>query len=496
MWWGERGGGSRGSSSSALLVLLQADALSLGWLAPASATQAARWRLVQVPIQAGPAAPLPDDALATGAWRRQALREACRAAAGLLGQAGAEALPAGLGMVVLAAPPWLNEVVMPWTDALLHAGPAQDQARAELQAQGWTPAADDELRIDPRPGLGQARAVLQVPAWLTQALQGLAQGLGLRWLGVQSLVAVAARWAARQPALAGPAASPWLGLWSGGLLRLLARDGTPALVGAEWVDDALPAGQAPDAPAVRVARLWQRACLRYPALAAGILPPLLSLDGQAPASAASSGPVLHWVRWPGSGQDRTALDRALLQEALRAGAAALAPAAPAAMLARRLAVAASLMGAIVLAWQALLYQQALQTSRLPAPLAPVLAEVPPSKAELAESRAVNAAVGRINLALLPLLRALQPPPDIPVTLLGLDFASATALGGDGDALAGPPAAPVKLDVEAPAALDMTRYLAYLGSRPGLGGVQLTRHEPDPAAPGAGYRFHVEMAWLP
>ena len=493
MWWAERGSGG----SNAVLVVLQAQALSLGWLAPASATQAARWQTVQVPILAGLAAPLPEDALATGAWRRQALREACRGAAGLLGPAaGGEALPAGLRMVVLAAPPWLNEVVMPWTDAMLHEGSAQDQARAELQAQGWTPGADDELRIDPRPGLGQARAVLQVPAWLTQALQGLAQGLGLRWLGVQSLVAVAARWAARQPALAGTAASPWLGLWSGGLLRLVARDGTPALVGAEWVDDALPAGPAPDAPAVRVARLWQRACLRYPALQAGALPPLLSLDAEAPTSAAGSGPALHWLRWPGSGQDRAALDRALLQEALRAGAATLPPAAPVAVLGRRLAVAAGLMGAILLGGQAVQYQQALQAWRLPAPQAPAVVDAPPGKAELAESRAVNSAVGRINLAPLPLLRALQPPPDIHVTLLGLDLASAAPLGGESDALAGPPPAPVKLDVEARAALDMTRYLAYLGSRPGLGGVQLMRHEPDTAVLATGYRFHVEMTWLP
>ena len=492
MWWGERSGGR-----SALLLMLHADALSLGWLAPASSTQAARWRSVQVPIQAGRAPPLPAEALATGAWRREALREACWAVAGLLGQTpSAMALPAGLRMVVLAAPPWLNEVVMPWTDSLLHEGPAQDQARAELLAHGWTPGVDDELRIDPRPGLGQTRVVLQVPAWLTQELQALAQTLGLRWQGLQSLVAVAARWAARQPGMVGQAASPWLGLWSGGLLRLVSRDGTPALVGAEWVDDALPAGPAPDAPALRVARLWQRACLRYPALQAGALPPLLSLDAAPPSTAASTGPAVHWVRWPGSGQDRAALDRALLQQALRAGAAAPTPAAPAALLARRLVLAGSLLGAIGLAWQAVQYHQAVQQLRMPAPLVATIAAEPPGKAELAELRVVNAAVGRINLAPLPLLRALQPPPDIHVTLLGLDLTSATARVRETEALAGPAATPVKLDVEARAALDMTRYLAYLGSRPGLGGVQLMRHELDTAALASGYRFHVEMTWQP
>ena len=491
MWWGERSAG-RG----ALLVMLQADGLSLGWLAPASSTQAACWRTLQVPVQAGLAAPVPEAALATGAWRRQALSEACRAAAGLLGQThGAEALPTGLRMVVLAAPPWLNEVVMPWSDALLHEGPAQDQARAELLAQGWTPGVDDELRIDPRPGLGQARAMLRVPAWLTQELQGLAQTLGQRWQGVQSLVAVAARWAARQPMQAGPAASPWLGLWTGGLLRLVSRDGTPALVGTEWVDDAVSAGSAPDAPALRVARLWQRACLRYPALKADALPPLLSLDAAPPLAAAGTGPVLHWVRWPGSGQDRTALDRALLQEAMRASAAVQTAAAPAALLLRRLAIAGSLMVAMGLAWQAVRYHQALQASRRPAALAPLIAVEPPGKAELAELRLVNAAVGRINLALLPLLRALQPPPDIHVTLLGLDLASAAAMAGEAEPLAAA-AAPVKLDVEASTALHMTRYLAYLGSRPGLGGVQLMRHELDTTAPATGYRFHVEMTWQP
>ena len=205
---------------------------------------------------------------------------------------------------------------------------------------------------------------------------------------------------------------------------------------------------------------------------------------------------MHWVRWPGSGQDRAALDRALLQQALRAGAAPPAPAAPAALLAQRLAVAGSLLGAIGLGWQAVQYHQAVQQLRMPAPLVTTIAVEPPGKAELAELRVVNAAVGRINLALLPLLRALQPPPDIHVTLLGLDLASATARVGETDSLAGPASAPVKLDVEARAALDMTRYLAYLGSRPGLGGVQLMRHELDTAALASGYRFHVEMTWQP
>lgn len=492
MWWGERA--DRGA---ALLVQLQADALSLGWLAPASSAQPARWRSVQVPMAADFAPVAPGDALAAAAARRQALREACRAVAGQWGQGPvAEAPPAGLGMVVLAAPPWLNEVVMPWTDALLRAGPAQDQARAQLLAHGWTPGIDDELRIDPRPGLGRARAVLHLPVWLPQELQALAQTLGLRWWGLQSLVAVAARWAARQPLAAGQAASPWVGLWSDGLLRLVSRDGTPALVGAEWVDDALPTGPVPDPPALRVARLWRRACLRYPGLQAGVLPPLLSLDAAPAAPAAGSSPALHWVRWPAPGQDRTALDRALLQEALRYKAAALPPAAPSALLWRRLAVAGSLVGALGLGWQAVQYHRAVPAAGLPAPPVSVAAAEPPGKAELAELRVVNAAVGRINLALLPLLRALQPPPDIHVALLGLDLAPARAGVAETDALAGPAATPVKLDIEARAAPDMTRYLAYLGSRPGLAGVQLMRHEPGTAGPASGYRFHVEMSWQP
>lgn len=493
MWWGK----GRPVGRGALLLTLQADSLSLGWLRPASAAEAACWQSVQVPIQAVASQPNTDDALATGAWRRSALREACRAAAGLLGQAGgAGHLQAGPGLVVLAAPPWLNEVVMPWTDALLHDGPAQDHARTELQMQGWTPAADDELRIDLRPGLGQPRSVLQVPGWLTQELHALAQTLALRWHGVQSLVAVAARWAARQPAAAGQPTSPLLGLWSDGLLRLVARDGTPALVGAEWVDDAVPAGQAPDAPVVRVARLWQRACLRYPALQAGGLPPLLSLDAAPSALAAGSGPALAWVRWPGPAASKADLDRALLQEALRQAPRQRAPAASWATMGLRLVVVASLLAAIGLGWQTLQYRQAARQLHWSAAPAPVLAVEPPGKAEVAELRAVNAAVGRINLDLLPLLRALQPPPDIHVSLLGLDLAGSTAEGAEAESPRGASAAPVKLDVEAVAASAMTRYLAFLGSRPGLVGVQLLRHERDTAPTVTGYRFHVEMSWQP
>lgn len=518
MWWADKHVGGSG----ALLVLLQADGLSLAWLAPAGGGQPARWRSVQTSIQAKPAPQLLAGALPTGAWRSAALRDACRTAAGLLAaQAGSGGpLPAGLPMVVLAAPPWLNEVVMPWTGALLHDVSAQDQARGELVAQGWAPAADDELRVDVRPGLGRPRSVLLVPGWLTQEMRALAQALSLRWHGVQSLVAVAARWAARQPLPPGQAAPPLLGLWSAGLLRLVSRDGTPALVGAEWVDDAVPPGQPADAPGLRVARLWQRAGLRFPALRASPVPPLLAMD--APPPLPGAGPALHWLPWPGPGHALEDLHRALLQEALRPGPTTPAPAVGGWVLGWRLALSASLLGAVGLAWSAWQYHQATAQLRLPAPPVVAAAVLPLGKAELAELRVVNAAVGRINLAVLALLRALQPPPDIRVSLLGLDLAGAAVAADEPGAQPGALAAPVKLDAQARSAQDMTRYLAYLASRPGLLGVQLLRHErpqaddkgrppdvvsgskglavsaraQDAAAPAAGYRFQLEMSWQP
>lgn len=472
MWWADAPAGGR----AALLVLLQAESLTLAWQTPAGAGQPAGWRSVQAPIQARPAPSLAADALPIGAWRQAALRDACRSAAGLLAtQAGSGGpLPAGLPMVVLAAPPWLSEVVMPWSDALLHPASAQDQARAALLAQGWTPADDDELHVDVRPGLGRPRSVLLVPGWLTLETQTLAKALSLRWQGVQSLVAVAARWAARQPLPAGPAESPLLGLWSAGMLRLVTRDGTPALAGAEWVDDAVPAGQAADAPNLRVARLWQRVGLRFPALLASPVPPLLSMDAPPPAPDAS--PAQHWLPWPGAGQALGDLHRAWLQEAQRAGPTSQAPAAGGRVLGWRLAMVASWLGAVGLAWQAWGWRQATEQLRLPVPPAALVLEAPLSKAEQAEVRAVNSAVGRINLAVLPLLRALQPPPDIHVSLLGFDLGGATATTGVLDAPSGAVAAPVRLDAQARTAPDMTRYLAYLGSRPGLQGVQLLRHE--------------------
>lgn len=506
-----------------LLLVLRADAIEAGWWAPSG------WQTAQVLVLTGAAADgvsqeVPRNAADPSTALRQMQALLADPSCGLRGGPGRR-------LTVLVAPPWLDEVVLPWSDALLREASAEPQARAELadRGHGWAP--DAVLRIDHRPPLGQPRSALRVPAGLLASLQALAREIGARLASVQSLTAVAACWAARQP-VAGAAGVPGLvGVMGAAGLRLVGRDGTAALAGQALVD-AVPAGAADDLGA-SAARLWQRARLRFPALQAVVVLPVLALDGPPPgpsvairltgdatgatgdatvvaADRASGKAVsaLAWVPWPRHGDgssasaSRPALDRALLRQALRRATLDALPRRPGPAPAWQAAAALCLLAAAGLAgwsWQTradLLAAAAARTA--PAPSAN---EALPTRPALAELRAVNAAIGQLNLPLARMLRTLQPPRDIAVSLLGLDLIGRAA---DVDApAAAAPAAPadklgsaasLKLSVQAASAPDMTRYLAFLAGRDGISAVQLVRHEIDnPQAPGP-YRFTLDVAW--
>ncbi len=482
MWSAERGAGG---DRRRLLVVLRADSLDAGWL-PAGGSAA--WRQLAVPLCTAD-----EPALPPFVALRQALLQLQSALA------GPERSLAGTGrtLTVLVAAPWLGRVALPWSDSLLNEATAEAQARAELAARGFVLAVDDRWCIDPAPPLGRPRSVLWLPAPLLPALQGLAQALGARRISVQSLDAVAAGWAADRagPGRRRPARVAIVG---GDVLRLLPADGTAAAVGHEL---ALSPGVD---PAADMAGLWQRACLRFPALAAESGVPLLWLDHPAPAAPGPNG--LTWLRWPGDGQVRAALDRALLHRAVaRPTLDAMAALAPAPQRLRQLGALAGvvcLLAAAAIAVSAGRRQSGIDAGRSAdaAPLQ-VRQPAPPTRTELAELRAVNAAVRQINLPWPALLRTLQPPRDIRVTLLGLDLTADAAADGAGAGRAAPsaaadagPAGLLKLDVEARDGADMTRYLSFLAGRDGVLAAQLLRHEADPARPDAPIRFQIELAW--
>jgi hypothetical protein len=102
--------------------------------------------------------------------------------------------------------------------------------------------------------------------------------------------------------------------------------------------------------------------------------------------------------------------------------------------------------------------------------------------------AVNAAINDLNAPLTDLMRALVPPKDIAVGVLGIELVDGSS-----------PAAPrrVKLLAESPSPADMTRYVAFLSGRRPFDAATLVRHEvADEGAQSASesYRFTVELQW--
>lgn len=483
MWSAESGGLAR-SDKRRLLLVLRADALDVGW-----AVDGGNWHSQGLALAAAAADQPPINTLQQALLQLQA--QLTRPGSGLAG--------VGRALTVLVAAPWLGRAALPWSDRLLDPASALAEARSALAARGFMLAADDLLRLDAAPALGRPRTALRVPEQLLPALLGFAQALGARLVSVQSLNAVAAAWAAQRADSGRPGLVAVLG---GGVLQLLPADGTAAAVGHEMalqVDADLAAADLAKA----VAGLWQRAALRFPALAAIRQLPLLCLDRPAPDAALAA--PLQGLAWPGDGQDRADLDRALLHHAVARPTLDALAADGVRRLPGRIAALAGALCLLVaggLAWSAAQRQAEVDASqsaaRIPAPTAPPALL---SRVELAELRAVNAVVRQINLPLPALLRMLQPPRDIQVTLLGLDLAadggaddsggarpvhaSATGSGTTGN---------LKLAVEAMAGNDMTRYLAFLASRDGVLSAQLLRHEADPARPDAPIRFQVELAW--
>lgn len=517
-----------------LLLVLRADAVEAGWWAPSG------WQTAQVLVLTGAGADgvsqeVPRNAADPSTAVRQMQALLADTSCGLGGRPGRR-------LTVLVAPPWLDEVVLPWSDALLREASVVPQARAELadRGHGWAP--DAVLRIDHRPPLGQPRSALRVPAGLLPSLQALAREIGAQLVSVQSLTAVAACWAARQPVRGAAGAPALVGVMGAAGLRLVGRDGTAALAGQALLE-AVPAGAADDLGA-SAARLWQRARLRFPALQAVAVLPVLALDAPPPTppvalrltddatgaagaaggatggatvaatvvaadrTSGSAASALVWVPWPRHGDgagvpaSRPALNRALLRQALRRATLDALPSRPGPAPAWQAAAALCLLAAAGLAgwsWQTRADLRAAAAAHT-AP-APSANEAPLTRPALAELRAVNAAIGQLNLPLARLLRTLQPPRDIAVSLLGLDL---TGRAADVEAPAGAaPAVPadklgtaasLKLSVEAASAPDMTRYLAFLAGRDGISAVQLVRHEIDNPQASRPYRFTLDVAW--
>jgi hypothetical protein len=101
--------------------------------------------------------------------------------------------------------------------------------------------------------------------------------------------------------------------------------------------------------------------------------------------------------------------------------------------------------------------------------------------ELSKVRAVNKAVRELNLPIAAILRALRPPRDIRVAVLGVDAASSEAQS-------------IKIVAEAASGAEMARYVGVISGREPFSAAYLIKHEIDEKSPGRPYRFTVDAPW--
>lgn len=108
-----------------------------------------------------------------------------------------------------------------------------------------------------------------------------------------------------------------------------------------------------------------------------------------------------------------------------------------------------------------------------------------SKEDVLRVQAVNVAIDELNLPVATLLRAIQPPKDIRVAVLGVAF-SPERRASEGALL--------KLNAEARTGEEMVRYAAYIAERKPFYEAHLLHHEIAETDEVKPYRFRVEARW--
>jgi hypothetical protein len=417
------------------------------------------------------------------------------------------ALQRGAELRVLVSDQWVPSASVPWNAAQYRPGAAVAAARGELREAGHEVLSGDLLRLDDAP-LRQPRLAVCYPASLLEHVDRLAATLKTRPHSVTTLSALA--WRGSDAPGQTPAHSERvLAILEPGDVSarqvILVRGQRASACIDEVLIRPLHAGLHPDGagrPGARelaasvsaiVQRLGWNAVPTPSSPEVATLFSVTDLTPNDPLSGAT-GPMAWWVTPQGR---RDLVSAHALDAVARAARPSVA----------KLLVLACVLGGIGFSGFALWrnearLQEALDAASAARRAAVVPAAPLPSAEQAKRIAAVNAVVSELNIPLPRLLRALQPPKDIRVGLLGLELVAGrergAAPGGAVNARVSRPT--LKVHAEAPASTDMTRYVAFLSDRKPLNHAYLVRHEvPDSAAaqagsPRAAYRFTVEVAW--
>lgn len=410
---------------------------------------------------------------------------------------------------------WLAAASVPWSSAQLTAKKARQDAWEHVNAAGYDLLHDEQIRLDDC-AARQPRLALTYPTRILTALEGVARESGVRFIHASSLgVLVASRLRSMRPrpkiaalAIVEPGAPE---LRAATFVKLdpacerieqIVTRNIRAECGAEW--------HGLEQAWMRLGWGGQDEAAAHPAACAVID---ANLEGEPLCAAAKSGctvwlPVswtvsrddgaanaAQWIEWLGTQPGRAVepLDVRLEHSKTASGFRLAELGVP--MRPWQLAAIASVAAATVwLASQATEHHKRLVLVRAAqaAALAPRAPAVPPPSPQTRERLlAVNRIIGHLNIPVEGVLRAIQPPADIQVGLIGLEAFASDAQRFDGTA--GRPL--LKVMAEAPSALDMTRYVSYLGGRRPLTRAELLKHELIKRGNSdSSYRLYVEIGW--
>lgn len=437
------------------------------------------------PVTAELGPPVDDDAgkLAWQVSLHQALQSLVRSA---VAQRGDRLRGRALRVVVSDA--WLCTAMLPWSTALTSKATASAYAMDQMRAAGFEVSADDRVMIEDAP-FRAMRLAVAYPAALMSAVQDAARQMDMVLEIVVALSMVATALAQRA---AGRAA---------GVLALI--DGR-AVRFYQWGKASfVPLGQDTNLPdgtdlGAELQRLWRRHQLRsFSSTMTASIVTVVDLDAGSPGVTQALAAGFQFLALPA---DELRLAESPLMRLARSSDV-LVPTLGAAMgkgAVSRLGVgallAAALLASVVVYMASRDAAEVRRQEAALAALSPPVAEpkrAAPSKDAMARIVSINTAITALNTPIGPLLKALQPPPDIRVGLLALEILPPKVAGEavSADAM-------VKLSAEAASESEMARYVTFVGSRPPFTAAYLTHHESHESDPSRPYRFSVEAQWQP
>lgn len=396
------------------------------------------------------------------------------------GKAGCAAGSSSIQVRILLADAWLFSLPVPWSDGTAFARQPRDRARSACAAAGMEVGDDDVLRLAVT-GYRQPFCAVVYPHGLLQVLHEFSAACGGRLTSVLPLalaVVPALNGAGKSGAMLALVGMDEISLWS-----VMGRCPSLQL-------SALFSEHPGESRAAVLELMQRRVRLRDPRFAADARLAVFDAYGQGLASSIPEN--FHQPESAAAGAGSGTIPALPLALGLRRGRSDLdgihLPTRPSRRQVATLALSVVLAGVVgVLSAKAYLEEKEVQ-GRLQQRREAQQPQSPVSwrKEDVPRILAVNAAVRELNLPVGKLLAAIQPPADMEVALLSVEFLAAR--GGDDASI-------LKIVAETRVAGDMARYVALLPSRAPLVQAHLSAHEISENLPLQPYRFSVEAKWV-